>query len=66
MLIAAVVGLIWMALVAAWIWHVVDLFVEVDPSELPPRARHWITDRESTEHRRPEEYPGLEGLNANY
>jgi len=30
--------IIWMVLAMAWIWHVVDLFRPVDPSELPPRA----------------------------
>lgn len=30
---------IWMSLAAAWAWHFIDLFREIDPAELPPRAR---------------------------
>ncbi len=61
------VALIWMALVAAWIWHLVDLFAEVDPSELPPRARNWLaTSEEDDERRRASAQARLEGLNANF
>jgi hypothetical protein len=31
--------IIWMVLAMAWVWHFLDLFRPVDPSELPPRAR---------------------------
>lgn len=35
---------IWMGIVLVWAWHVIDLFREVDPSELPPRARLLLGD----------------------
>ncbi|MGH7894695.1 MAG: hypothetical protein ACREQL_08495 [Candidatus Binatia bacterium] len=31
------------ALAAAWVWHVVDLWGRVDPTTLPPRARRRLT-----------------------
>lgn len=50
---------------AAWVWHVVELFREVDPGELPARARSWVGGLEADECNRMSVYSRLEHLNAN-